>query len=94
MAKLKPNEEFSNRFLIPNLDYAVAFFYDRNNSLLGSLILFGPKFYNLRLEIFQVTIGLKGYKPGFFIGIGEMDDFQIGISLPPIPLGIVGKLKN
>ena len=94
VAKLTPNEEYDSRFIIPNLDYAVAIFYDRNNSLLGSLTLFGPKFYNLRLEIFPGLIGFKNYKPGYFIGIGEMDNFQIGITFPPIPIGIIGKVTN
>jgi len=46
------------------------------------------------MKILLTVIGFKNYKPGFFIGIGEMDNFQIGITFPPIPIGIIGKVTN
>jgi len=94
VAKLRSNEENLARFMIPDIDYSIAIFYDRNNSLLGSLILFGPRFFNIRLEIFPGVIGFDRYKPGFYIGFGEIDHFQFGISFPPLPFGILGKKTN
>lgn len=94
VAKLKSTDEEFARFMVPDIDYSLALFYDRNNSLLGSLIIFGPRFFNIRLEIFPGVVGFKDYKPGFYIGIGEIDSFQFGISFPPIPLGLMGKINK
>jgi len=92
--KLKSNDESIARYMTPDIDYAAAVFFDRNNSLLGSLILTGPKSFNVRLEVFPGVIGYNNYKPGFYIGAGKIDRFQMGISFPNFPFGIIGKINS
>jgi hypothetical protein len=92
--KLKSNNESIARYMTPDIDYAAAIFIDRNNSLLSSLILSGPKSFNVRLEVFPGVIGFKNYKPGFYFGVGQIDNFQVGISFPNFPFGIIGKINS
>jgi hypothetical protein len=92
--KLKSNNEDIARYMTPDIDYAAALFFDRNNSLLGSLVISGPKSFNVRLEIFPGVIGYNNFKPGFYIGAGQIDRFQMGISFPNFPFGIMGKINS
>lgn len=78
----KLNEKRLNgtRFLTPTMDGAVGFFYDRRNSLLISLLVSGPRMYNLRANIYPGFFSTRHYIPGFYLGMGEWDKFNIGIS--------------
>ncbi|MEA1986965.1 MAG: hypothetical protein U9N76_05705 [Candidatus Marinimicrobia bacterium] len=88
------NEEYSeNRFVSGYIDYAVGIYYDKNNSLLSSVLVTGPKAYNLRINVYPNLINIKGIKPGFFLGVGEMDNFTFGINIAPIPIGIAGQIR-
>jgi hypothetical protein len=85
--------DFFARYVAPEtIDGAIGFFYDRNNSLLISLIMTGPIYYNGWLNIYPGLVRVRSLKPGLFLGIGELDKFQIGLTLAYIPFGLgVGK---
>ena len=89
MNNLIKEEYKNNRFISGYIDYAIGIYYDKNNSLLASTLITGPKAYNIRINLYPNIINIKGIKPGIFIGIGEMDNFTIGINIAPIPIGIV-----
>jgi len=76
------------RILTPDVDGAAAFFYDRNNSLLTSVIITGPRLYNARINIYPGLIKLKWFTPGIFIGFGEWDNFVFGLTTFHFPLGL------
>ncbi len=78
------------RYFVPVVDGAVGIFLDRNNSLLGSIIFTGPKYYNAQLNIYPGWLNSKRWTPGFFVGMGEIDGFLLGLSLMNIPVGVVG----
>lgn len=62
-------------------------FYDRNNSLLASLIVGGPLGYIARLNVYPGVLGWDWFKPGFALLIQENDVYQVGITFPLFPVG-------
>jgi len=88
--KLKENRRRKSRYLTPKLDGSIGLFYDRNRSLLTSLLISGPKMVNARLNIYPAFVKIGWFRPGMFIGAGEIDRFLIGITFAHIPVGIVG----
>lgn len=87
---LNENRIRGTRFLTPNTGGSISFFYDRNHSLLASAIITGPRFYNVRFNIYPGLFKIGPLKPGFYSGIGEWDNFQIGVTFAYLPIGIVG----
>lgn len=79
----KINDRYSEglRFFSPELDGAVSFFYDKNNSLMFSVLYTGPKMPNLRINVYPGLFNVKGFEPGIYMGIGKWDNFLIGINL-------------
>lgn len=86
-------KRFGNaRYMTAALDYGIMIFYDRHNSLLSSLILTGPKYWNLRYELYPNVLAVTDkFKPGFLIGIGEVDHIALGLACSFSPLGIIHK---
>ncbi|MFQ6609137.1 MAG: hypothetical protein ACE5EE_11515, partial [Fidelibacterota bacterium] len=69
-------------------DGAFGLFLDKDNSLLVSFLASGPRFYNARINIYPGIISFKRYSPGIYLGFGEVDGFQIGITTGIFPIGI------
>lgn len=92
--KVNENRFRNARYMTPDLDYAFGFFYDKNNSLLLSSFLTGPKFYNIRVDIYPGLIEFGDFKPGFFLGIGEMDGLQFGLTCLFLPVGLLGQFVD
>lgn len=90
------NEHIINdvRFITPTTDGALGFFYDRNHSLLGSLLITGPRLYNARLNIYPGLFSFKGIKPGLFVGAGQWDGLVAGFTLAHFPFGILSETKT
>ena len=77
------------------LDLAASggIFYDRNNSLLVSLLFARSKDYRYRLNIYPGLINLGPFKPGFFVGLNKDERVMTGItfgSLRHLPFGLAG----
>ncbi len=85
--KLNPRLNRKSIFMTPHVDGAMGIFYDRNNSLLASVILTGPGLWNLRMNIFPGLLSIGKVRPGIYLGVGEWDQFIFGIKLAKIPLG-------
>jgi len=90
--RLVTSEVFTKYVAPETIDGAIGVFYDRNHSLLSSLILTGPIYYNARLNIYPGWFKLKTISPGIFIGVGELDHAQIGITFISFPVGIGSKI--
>jgi hypothetical protein len=69
-------------------------FYDRNDSLLGSLILNGTDALAVRLNVYPGVTFLSRWSPGVFVGIGDNGDVIAGASISIIPIGISGTLAK
>jgi hypothetical protein len=77
------------------LDLAVSggVFYDRNNSLLASLLYAKTKDYRYRLNLYPGLVKLGPFKPGFFLALNKKDRIMTGItfgSLTSLPFGLAG----
>jgi hypothetical protein len=78
------------------LDLAVSggVFYDRNNSLLASLLYAKTKDYRYRLNLYPGLVDLGPLKPGFFMALNKDHRVTYGVSfacVPLLPFGIGGK---
>jgi hypothetical protein len=86
--KIRENIITHSRIMTPEMDGAVGIFYDRNNSLLTSLIITAPRFYNARLNIYPGFIRWGGFMPGMYLAAGEWDRFMVGITVAKFPFGL------
>jgi hypothetical protein len=87
--RLEENLERGVRFITPVTDGSIGFFYDRNNSLLLSVIASGPRMYNLRVNVYPGIIKFGSFKPGLFVGTGKIDRFVMGVTISGSPIGIL-----
>lgn len=74
-----------------NLAVSGGIFYDRNNSLLASLLVAQTKDYRWRLNIYPDLIRLGKLSPSFFLTLNQDDQVYAGISfnwMKFLPLGI------
>lgn len=87
--RLNENIIKGSRFITPTTDGAMGLFYDRNHSLLTSILLTGPRLYNVRLNIYPGFFKIGWCRPGFYLGYGEWDNFLIGITFARFPVGLL-----
>ncbi len=86
--RLNPKLLRNSRYVTPDLDGALGFFIDRKQALLTSVIISGPRLYNIRINTFPGLFSIGPFKPGLYVGFGEWDHFIFGISLAHFPMGI------
>jgi hypothetical protein len=91
--KLEENMRRESRFLTPKLDGALGLFYDRNRSLLWSMLITGPKMYNARLNIYPGIFRIGWFHPGFYLAAGEWDKFMVGVTVAHIPIGLMSGIE-
>jgi hypothetical protein len=65
-----------------------AVFYDRNNSLLASLILGGARGYKMRLNVYPGVLPLGRHAPGFAVTLQDHNQFAFGINWSFTPIGL------
>ena len=80
-------------FFTPDMDGTLSFFYSHNGSLLTSIMLTGPRFYNIQCNIFPGVIKLGEYYPGLYVCFGESEGFELGLSFDFFPFGIGHKFN-
>ncbi len=70
------------------LGAACGIFYDRNNSLLASLVL--SKYYleHIRLNIYPGVFIESPFSPGFFFTLGDGGTYAAGFTIQYSPIGI------
>ncbi len=86
--KLKENIINDSRWMSPELDGAIGFFYDKNHSLMTSIIVTGPRLYNIRINVYPGYFKVGYFSPGFYLGAGEWDKFLFGVTLAHLPVGL------
>jgi hypothetical protein len=77
---------------VRSLDLApsAGFFYDRNNSLLASLILSRREDAQLRLNVYPGVLPLGRFSPGFFVAMDRDREVRFGLSFDASPFFPVG----
>ena len=86
--KINENIIPNSRIMTPDMDGAIGIFYDRNNSLMTSIIVTGPRFYNAKINIYPGFVKFGFFMPGMYLAFGEWDKFVAGITFAKIPLGL------
>jgi hypothetical protein len=66
---------------------AGGLFWDRNGSLLASLILNGTENLKARLNVYPGALGKGWWSPGIYVGYGDHKEVQAGLTLRCLPLG-------
>lgn len=84
------SDDTNLRSLAADLVPSAGIFYDRNNSLLASLIYSKKQDYTLRLNIYPGLLDVKGFSPGVFVAVDQDDRMMAGITLSYIPIGLSG----
>jgi len=82
-----------SRYVTPKTDGALGFFYDRNHSLMASVIITGPRMYNARINVYPGFAQFGWFNPGMYLGFGEWDNFLVGITFARFPVGVLGGLN-
>jgi hypothetical protein len=67
---------------------ACGVFYDRNNSLLASLLISEYYLERIRLNIYPGVIFASSFSPGFFFTLGKGGTYAAGITMQISPVGI------
>ena len=73
------------RELTTELIWTCGVFYDRNNSLLASLILSGTKGYKARLNVYPGMIKTKHFSPSLFINLTQDNQVITGLGFRFFP---------
>lgn len=78
-----------HRKMTAALGYTAGLFWDRNNSLLASLILSEQRMYRARLNVYPLpAMSDWKFKPGFFLGYGRNREVYLGLALNFSPMGL------
>jgi len=76
------------RLILPDdLEFAVAAFWDRNESLMGSFELIGPKHPTALLNIYPGLLRVAGFRFGVYGSAGYYDGAALGLSMSWLPVG-------
>ncbi len=89
---VKGKDDSHLRSLTANLALTAGVFYDRNGSLLASLIYAGKKDNMIRLNIYPGMIRIGEFSPGFFLLINRQKEAIAGIQLWLLPFAIARNL--
>lgn len=85
--KLREGRSRGFRKIDPQLDIAAGFFWDRNSSLMTSVLFTGPGMYNMQVNIYPGVIHIGDFSPGIYFAVGEWDGFILGMTFSEFPLG-------
>ena len=76
------------RTVTVSLGWIAGIFYDRENSVLASLMASNRINEKIRLNIYPGVIDLFGFSPGMFVSLGRDDQLIAGISFRFSPIGL------
>lgn len=70
------------------LQWNAGFFYDRNNSLLFSLLVTGQRSYSAVANVYPGLVSIAGISPGFFAAVTRGNRVVFGLTLSYVPVGL------
>lgn len=79
------------RSLTADLVWNIGIFYDRQGSLMASLLFSGSLAYKARANVYPGLIRVAGVSPALFAAIGEKNEVILGMSLRGIPFGLASQ---
>jgi hypothetical protein len=85
------SERTDLRSLTAEMVPSAGVFYDRNNSLLASLMYARRQDYMLRLNIYPGLFRIRDFSPGLFLSMDQDYDLSAGITVSFLPIGLARK---
>ncbi len=76
------------------LEWNAGFFYDRNNSLLFSLLVTGQRSYGIVANVYPGLVSIAGFSPGFFAALTSGRTLIFGVNVSYIPLGLASNITT
>ncbi|MBN2200549.1 hypothetical protein JW777_01190 [bacterium] len=76
------------RILTVDLIWNAGVFYDRNGSLMASLLFSGSRAYKAKLNLFPGVVRFNGVSPWLFCGLGQENEVIAGGGVRIFPLGL------
>jgi len=81
------------RTVTVSLGYIAGIFYDRENSVLASLMVSNRVNEKVRLNIYPGVVDIFGFSPGLFASVGNRNQFIAGFSVQYSPFGLAYRNK-
>ena len=81
------------RTVTVTLGWMAGIFYDRENSLLASVIASNRINENIRLNLYPGVVYLWGFSPGLFAAVGNRHQIIAGFSVQYSPIGLAYRSK-
>lgn len=76
------------RIILPDdLEFAIGAFWDRNESLMTSVQLIGPKHPTAIANVYPGLLSVAGFRFGLYGSAGYYDGVALGLSISWLPLG-------
>jgi hypothetical protein len=79
------------RIMTVDLIWNAGLFYDRNGSLMASLLFSGSRAYKSKLNLFPGVLRFRGVSPWFFCALGREDEVIAGGGIRLFPLGMAAR---
>ena len=89
----KINASSGTRVVSVTLGWMAGIFYDRENSLLASVIASNRINEKLRLNLYPGVIDIWGFSPGLFSALGNRNQVIVGFSIQYSPVGLAYRNK-
>jgi hypothetical protein len=84
----------NRRKLTTTLTWNAGIFYDRDNSLMWSLIVSGVSDYKVHLNVYPGVFTIGGFRPGFFWALSNDGVMISGLSVAFSPVGISDRVTR
>lgn len=84
----KVDKKTGVRSLYVDFGWIAGVFYDRNNSLMASLVLSNRINEKLKLNIYPGVITFKDWSPGIFFNVGNRNQIIFGLNITSSPIGL------
>ncbi len=81
-------DETGARKQTATLKWNAGFFYDRNNSLMLSILASGQKSYRVVTNIYPGLVSIAGFSPGLFVVMTSQNKMILGMSVSFLPVGL------
>ena len=88
-----PNQAVPSRSLTATIVPALGFFYDRQNSLLLSVVVAPRKDDKMSLNLYPGVLRIGGVSPGLVLAVGGVRKVSVGVTLPGVPVGLGGHVE-
>jgi hypothetical protein len=91
---VETGDQSNGRKLTADLTWNVGIFYDKENSLLASILFSGISDYKIHMNIYPGIIRFGSFSPGVFCAVGEEGRIVSGLTLAVSPVGLAARLSR